>query len=724
MALINKLDEPDRVHDLALSSFAVDLTDATLTTANDALQDELDFKQMFNALEDGLFSLNLDDEEKKFNLENSKLNQFFASNSLPKSSAQDAVGSFQLSLMSDSECTKSDAMAQHKATDVNGGSQFTKNDLGALSIDNFQHPLQQQQRQQTTSAYGDLSSDACVEQSYELARMANEFKEKFDDVHTAISYYTKAIQMNSIEFRFYYNRSICLQQANMLAEALDDANAAIRLVPNARKPYLRKAEILVQMNMFSEAEQALLECMNVANAVDLPVELVHEELRKMIRSTLLKFNFPDQIVEVAVQFKSIEQAMNFAFNRRLEAKLNANNMFVNNARPVITGPVTNEQMLKLGPISKSLDSQDTVDYYTDEEALTNMTPNRKFSFNEEQVFNYGLGSPVKKNGFAFTEANKPMMATNHSMLNYNASQVLTGNFNTSQINGNNFNSLTSGNSFDGMTASGTSSNLLTVDNGGQPLVHPALIHKLNRCGIEVGRKRNSLSLSEPVDHFVRSMSFDPFRKSSFHDTVQKGDLTFAMMSSNLYSKSLGSSYSNLAHYMQTLHSNDTSQVEEVQVDPKYKELIERNNRCTNLIGYKGLWLGNISSNCSRERLISIFRKYGDPIVHQLKKSPCVFIKYNNEKSPTDAIQDLHGKIIVDIVHNKNDPLRLHFECNRRQQEENFPKNKMARNFKNGECYFWRTVGCPHGPTCTKIHVPINEKIDFQMWMLNDSNHKV
>lgn len=80
-------------------------------------------------------------------------------------------------------------------------------------------------------------------------------------------------------------------------------------------------------------------------------------------------------------------------------------------------------------------------------------------------------------------------------------------------------------------------------------------------------------------------------------------------------------------------------------------------------------------------MISIFRKYGEPIVHQLKQSPCVFVKYNNEQSPTNAIQDLHGKILPDIVHNRNEPIRLHFECNRRQQEEFFPSDKAPRYSK-------------------------------------------
>jgi tetratricopeptide (TPR) repeat protein len=722
MALVNNLDEPDHGHDLALSNYADD-PNQTDSSANDDLQAELDFKRMFNALEDGIFNINLD-EEKKFNLENSKLNQFFASNSLPNSSIADSVVSngldvssaFHLSSIAAQHPDMSKLEAAATVHTQSSGAQFmnnreslltqTVNSLGAMTTEPYHH-FQHPGKPQPAQAYGEMSHDACVQQSYELARMANEFKEKFDDVHTAISYYTKAIQMNTIEFRFYYNRSICLQQANMLTEALDDANAAIQLVPNARKPYLRKAEILVQMNKFSEAEQALLECMNLANAIDLPVELVQEELRKMIRTTLIKFGFPEQIVETAIQCKSIEQAMDFAFNRQLEAKLNASNLFVK-PPSLTTSQLTSEQVRKLGPISKSLDSQDTIDYYTDEEAL-NMTPNRKFSFNEEQLFNYGIGSPVKKNGFALAEANKQSILANQ-VVNYPQPHMLSNSFGA--------------NPFEGLaSASGTSVNHLALDNN-QSMVHPALVNKLNRCGMDIVRKRSSLSLSEPVDHFAKSLSFDPFLKNSFTDNVNKTDMNFAMMTSNLYSKSLGSSYSNLAHYMQNFHSNDNSQNEEVQVDPKYKELIERNNRCTNLIGYKGLWLGNISSNCSRERLISIFRKYGDPIVHQLKKSPCVFIKYNNEKSPTDAIQDLHGKIIVDIVHNKNDPLRLHFECNRRQQEENFPKNKMARNFKNGECYFWRTVSCSQGKNCPKIHVPINEKIDFQMWMLNDSNHKV
>ena len=84
------------------------------------------------------------------------------------------------------------------------------------------------------------------------------------------------------------------------------------------------------------------------------------------------------------------------------------------------------------------------------------------------------------------------------------------------------------------------------------------------------------------------------------------------------------------------------------------------------------------------------------------------VKYNNEQSPTNAIQNLHGTVLADIVHNKNEPIRMHFECNRKQQEENFPKDKTPRSFANGECYYWRTVGCSLGKNCPKIHVPINK----------------
>ena len=727
MALINNLDESDLPREVSfLANYADNSSllnqegDSNVAGNGDCLQNEIDFKRMFSTLEDGLFNLSLGlDEEKKFNFENSKLNQFFSSNANSDltglkgwTDAIDANASFNAALISAQISETNDAVdsaAMASAFEQFGVSFYdaTSNATGfAANLTNDRLQAESQ-----ASNYAEISPELYLQQSYEFARLANEFKEKFDDVNTAISYYTKAIQLNGLEFRFYYNRSICLQQANLLNEALEDANAAIQLVPNARKPFLRKAEILVQMNKFSDAEQVLIDCLNLNGANDVSAELVQDELKKLIRTALLKFGFTEPIADMTGHCKSIEQAMDVAFNRQLEAKLNASNLF-SATRPFGCGQqqqFVEENILKLGPISKSLDSQETVDYYTDEEAL-NLTPSRKFSFTEEQLFNYSVGSPVKKNGFCFGPESSKTFSINNQLPGFSQHQMqLAGVFGNNGLD-----SVAS--------ASGTSS---TGIDRNQSLIHPSLMNKMSRPGVEIVRKRSSLSLSEPLEHFVKSFSYDPFMKNSFSENVNKADLNFSMMTNQegLYSKSLGSSYSNLAAYMQAMSPNG-SQGEEVQVDPKYKELVERNNRCTNLIGYKGLWLGNISSNCSRERLISIFRKYGDPIVHQLKKSPCVFIKYNNEKSPTDAIQDLHGKIIVDIVHNKNDPLRLHFECNRRQQEENFPKNKMARNFKNGECYFWRTIGCPQGKNCPKIHVPINEKIDFQMWMLNDPNHKV
>ncbi|RWS29738.1 tetratricopeptide repeat protein 31-like protein [Leptotrombidium deliense] len=148
---------------------------------------------------------------------------------------------------------------------------------------------------------------------------------------------------------------------------------------------------------------------------------------------------------------------------------------------------------------------------------------------------------------------------------------------------------------------------------------------------------------------------------------------------------------------------------------KKKEYEE--NKCTNLMGYKGLWVGNVSLQCNKEKLAGLVKKYGNPSIHWLQKttkSCCIFVKFDNEESPTRLIQDLHGKLLPDIAQDPTRPLKFHFDCNQQQLVEKFPKNRLPRTYANGECYFWRTTGC--SSKCGKRHVPINAGIDLQQWM--------
>lgn len=535
-----------------------------------------------------------------------------------------------------------------------------------------------------------------ISQSYEFAKVANEFKEKLNDVYTAISYYNKSIELNPYEGRFYVNRSICLQQANQLNEALDDANTAINLMRNARKPYLRKAEIYQVMNKFNDAENCLNHCLKLKTANDIPIEVVQDEIQKIIKTALTKCGISSSIVKQTNHCTSIEQAIDYAFGKQMEEKLNLQHKFaannaamMNNQNEKAVHYAIRSQSRPTIPISKSLDSQET-DYLTDEE-LAN-TPNRKLSINEETMFPFNIQSQspsIRKDSFTFNQIETARHLLHLNNYHLHNDQALAESCTAlANLNNNDF------------------------------------IHKQSTSvGIPIKSRQKRNSLCEPIENGLNAFSLKSLNSdrlsSHFFDSPIERRVYANEELLPIYSKSLGSNLSSLhRNFLSAKHDSVVDVVE-----PNFKEAVERANVCTNLIGYKGLWLGNVSSSCSRERLISIFRKFGDPILHQLKQSPCAFVKYNNEKSPTEAIQDLHGKNLPDIVHNKNEPIRLHFECNRRQQEENFPKDKMPRKYSNGECYWWRTVGCSLGKACHKIHVPINAAVDFQVWMLRDPHHQ-
>lgn len=140
-------------------------------------------------------------------------------------------------------------------------------------------------------------------------------------------------------------------------------------------------------------------------------------------------------------------------------------------------------------------------------------------------------------------------------------------------------------------------------------------------------------------------------------------------------------------------------------------------RATNLLGFMGLYVGNLSPDLTKEQLEKIFSKYGEPVkAHRLIRSPVAFIKYENTESPRAAIDDLFGILLPDLTLNQDQPLKLHFDRNDAQLKANYRPTELPKD-DNGECYGWRTTVCRRGKSCTKKHIPINRGIDFQMWMI-------
>jgi len=144
-------------------------------------------------------------------------------------------------------------------------------------------------------------------------------------------------------------------------------------------------------------------------------------------------------------------------------------------------------------------------------------------------------------------------------------------------------------------------------------------------------------------------------------------------------------------------------------------------RATNLLGFMGLYVGNLSPDLTKEQLEKIFSKYGEPVkAHRLIRSPVAFIKYDNTESPRAAIDDLYGLLLPDLTLNQDQPLKLHFDRNDTQLKANYRPTYLPKE-DNGECYGWRTTVCRLGRSCPKKHIPINRGIDFQMWMVKSNN---
>lgn len=149
-------------------------------------------------------------------------------------------------------------------------------------------------------------------------------------------------------------------------------------------------------------------------------------------------------------------------------------------------------------------------------------------------------------------------------------------------------------------------------------------------------------------------------------------------------------------------------------------------RPTNLMGYKGLWVCNISPNTPYITLRNVFKKYGNFTGIQTFErkatngSNIVFVHYDNSQAPVDAIAELFAVYRKDICLDDRTPLKLRFTPSMEQTKNgDLPSMEKARRVveKSGECFNWRlSTGCHKGERCAFKHIPINKEIDSQPWV--------
>lgn len=137
---------------------------------------------------------------------------------------------------------------------------------------------------------------------------------------------------------------------------------------------------------------------------------------------------------------------------------------------------------------------------------------------------------------------------------------------------------------------------------------------------------------------------------------------------------------------------------------------------TNLLGYRGVYVGHIDPNANIEDIRRIFSKYG--MITHLTFRPekfCAFVSYNNTKSPREAIQFLNDKDVPCLnVEGKTLKLNFHVAFDQDSRLDILFGEKQRRTINN-ECYEWRTTGC-NEEQCEFRHLKLCRGIDYQSWM--------
>lgn len=150
------------------------------------------------------------------------------------------------------------------------------------------------------------------------------------------------------------------------------------------------------------------------------------------------------------------------------------------------------------------------------------------------------------------------------------------------------------------------------------------------------------------------------------------------------------------------------------------------NKPTNIMAYKGLWVCNISPDVTLAYLKRRFRRFGHFTGIQTFErratngSNIVFVHYDNPYSPVEAISCLHNYTGQDLCADPLEPLKLRFAPSMEQSRAGqLPTLEQARKLieRHGECFNWRlSSGCHRGIRCQLKHVPINKEIDSQPWV--------
>jgi len=142
-------------------------------------------------------------------------------------------------------------------------------------------------------------------QSRQVAVQGNQMAQT-GDFHSAVKMFTKAISLDPTDFRFFGNRSYCYDRIEQYNDALEDANAAIKLAPEWPKGYFRKGRALNGLKRFQEAEQVFQQVLKL----DPVCEDAQFELARVRVQILMDMGFSQSMSEQAVRtYETVQQAL-------------------------------------------------------------------------------------------------------------------------------------------------------------------------------------------------------------------------------------------------------------------------------------------------------------------------------------------------------------------------------------------------------------------------------
>lgn len=130
----------------------------------------------------------------------------------------------------------------------------------------------------------------------------------------------------------------------------------------------------------------------------------------------------------------------------------------------------------------------------------------------------------------------------------------------------------------------------------------------------------------------------------------------------------------------------------------------------NIYRFTGIRMRNIYPRIKENVLRECVEKYGRVLQIEIKDREAV-ITYDNDRSPSKAIQDLNGEF-VHRISNFSDRLQVSFALGQNQDKYHM---KNVRKVDTEECHFFRTTGCEE-KSCPEKHIPTCAGIDLQPWM--------